>query len=222
MARPLQPLAGRLSRPAVNRAKRLISLPVARNLDVLGVIWGTDKARSQHAYTPHYARHLKRRRRQIQAVLEIGIGGYDWADGGNSLLMWRSYFPNATIYGLDIHEKRIDEPRIVTLQGDQSDPDSLLAAVQGCPPFDLIVDDGSHIGSHIITTFETLLPLLKPGGLYAIEDMETAYWPDHGGGPPGTPGTSVSLVKGLLDDVNRGGRVAEVHCYHQLAIITKR
>ncbi len=221
MARPFKQLAEQLPRPAVNRAKRYASLPVAWNLNLLGILWGTDKAKGHHAYTPHYARHLRGRRRKVRCVLEIGIGGYDLAEGGHSLLMWRSYFPNATIYGLDIHEKRIDAPRVVVLQGDQSDPDSLLEAIKDCPPFDLIVDDGSHIASHIVTTFETLYPLLSPGGLYVIEDMHTAYLPEFEGGPPGTDGTSVVLVKSLLDDLNVNGRVAQVHAYPRLAVIRK-
>jgi demethylmacrocin O-methyltransferase len=40
---------------------------------------------------------------------------------------------------------------------------------------------------------------VSPGGLYVIEDLETAYDEDYGGGVPGTPGTAMSLLKELLD-----------------------
>jgi hypothetical protein len=224
MARPFKQLAERLPRPVVNRAKHYASLPVAWNLDLLGVLWGTDKPVGHHAYTPHDARHLRARRRRVRCVLEIGIGERgDPSGGGNSLRMWRSYFPKATIYGIDLYEKHIDEPRIVALQADQSDAESLLDAVRACPPFDLIVDDGSHVASHVVTTFETLFPRLRRGGLYVIEDLETAYWPEYEGGPPGTAGTSVALVKSLLDDLNAGGRpVGEIHAYLDLDVIRKR
>jgi hypothetical protein len=219
--RPLQWFAQRLPRRAVNRVKRAIAFPVAWNLDALAVLWGTDKAPGHHGYTRYYARHL--RRRSVRCVLEIGIGENQDPDrGGNSLLMWRSYFPNATIYGLDIHEKRLDEPRIIPLQADQSDQASIERAVADCPPFDLIVDDGSHVASHISTSFETLFPKIKPGGLYAIEDLVFAYLHDYGGGPPGTLGTGVDLTKSLLDHVNVGPRpIAAVHAYPGLALIER-
>ena len=219
--RPLRRLAQRLPRPAVNRAKRVIAAPVAWNLDTLAVLWGTDKAPGHHGYTRYYARHLNRR--SVGCVLEIGIGeNQDPERGGNSLLMWRSYFPNATIFGLDLYEKRLDEPRIVALQADQSDQASLERAVADCPPFDLVVDDGSHVASHVATSFDTLFPKVKPGGFYAIEDLVFAYFRDYGGGPPGTPGTAVDLAKALLDHVNIGPRpIAAVYAYPGLALIQR-
>jgi 8-demethyl-8-alpha-L-rhamnosyltetracenomycin-C 2'-O-methyltransferase len=137
--------------------------------------------------------------------------------------MWRNYFPRAAVYGIDLYEKYLDtEARITTLQADQSDPDALREAVNGCPPFDLVVDDGSHIGSHVITTFEVLFPMVKPGGYYAIEDLETSYLKAYGGGPPGAPNTAAALAKRLLDDVNVGTRpIAAMHAYPGLVLIEK-
>ena len=133
LGRVLQGVAGRLPRSIADTGRRVVWLPAAWDLDTLAMLWGTDKAPGRHGYTCHYARHLKRR--SVRCMLEIGIGGYeDPKSGGNSLRMWRSYFPKATIYGLDIHKKLLDEPRIVALQGDQSDPRSLQAAVRRCPP----------------------------------------------------------------------------------------
>jgi hypothetical protein len=219
----LTALAARVPRPLINRVKRVVAAPVAWNLHALAAVWGADKARHQHGYTTHYARYLKRR--SVRCVLEVGIGGYeDPAVGGSSLLMWRSYFPNATIYGLDLYEKRIEAPRVVVRQGDQSDPGSLERAVAGCPPFDLIVDDGSHLASHTLTTFETLFPKLKPGGIYAVEDLWYAYRADYEGGPPGTPGTHVELIRGLVDRTQAGSGardIAELHVFNNLALIRK-
>ena len=84
------------------------------------------------------------------------------------------------------------------------------------------MDDGSHVGSHILTSFEVLFPKLTPGGTYAIEDLHTAYWPDFGGGPPGTPNNAVALAKSLLDELNIGPRaLAAVHAYPGLVLIQK-
>ena len=224
MTRQLTRLTTPLPRSAVNRIKQILGLAVASNLNALAVLWGTDKALGHHGYTPHYATHLRSRRRSIECVLEIGIGNErDPLTGGNSLRMWRHYFPRAKIYGIDLYDKWFDdEARITALKADQSDPIALRQAVDGCPPFDLVVDDGSHVGSHVITTFDVLFPMVKPGGYYAIEDLETSYLPAYGGGPPGAPDTAASLAKALLDDLNVGPRpIAAVHAYPGLVLVEK-
>ena len=215
--------AARVPRPLITRIKRVIAAPLGWNLHALAVVWGADKARHQHGYTTHYARLLKRR--SVRYMLEIGIGGYEDPDvGGSSLLMWRNYFPKATIYGIDLYEKRVAAPRIVVRQADQSDPASLESAVADCPPFDLIVDDGSHMASHTVTAFETLFPKLKPGGLYTIEDLWWAYETEYEGGPPGTPGTAIELIQRLVDRTQTGSRardIAELHVFNNIAFIRK-
>ena len=70
-------------------------------------------------------------------------------------------------------------------------PDDLrrVLAAAGGPP-DVIIDDGSHIGEHVCTTFEALFPSMAAGGVYVIEDLHTSYWPSYGGArrPAGTHG----------------------------------
>lgn len=43
--------------------------------------------------------------------------------------------------------------------------------------FDIIIDDGSHIGTEQIATFNNLWPSLNPGGWYVVEDLFAAYDP---------------------------------------------
>lgn len=160
----------------------------------------------------------------MKSVLEIGVGGYgNPVSGGASLRMWRSYFPSATVYGLDISPKRLPpEPRIVVLEGDQSDEAFLTRLAASYGPFDLVVDDGSHLGRHQRASFAALFPAVRPSGLYVIEDLETAYWEDWEGGPPGTTGTGVDLAKELLNDVNIGPRaVASVYVYPDIVFIER-
>jgi cephalosporin hydroxylase len=212
---------------------RLAAYPFRGNLTMLAAIYGSDKT-NRHAYTEHYQRHLSHLRRQPVRVLEIGIGGYDTPQGGASLRMWRSYFRHADVHGLDLHFKAISEPGITAHQGDQSDPEVLRRLGDAHGPFDIVIDDGSHINRHIRASFGVLFPdYLKPGGWYVIEDMATAYLDDFGGGAVGTPETSVELVKDLVDDVNRtfweagggGGHhplaVKSIHVYEQIAFIAK-
>jgi SAM-dependent methyltransferase len=43
-------------------------------------------------------------------------------------------------------------------------------------PLDLVFDDASHFYRFSKVSFETLFPLLRPGGLYVIEDWSWVCW----------------------------------------------
>jgi hypothetical protein len=123
-----------------------------------------------HEYTPVYWDLLKDRRENVRSVLEIGV------NTGASLRTWREFFPNAMITGLDCETGCLfTEDRIRTLYAHQASPASLLAAMQHIPPedppFDLIVDDGSHKTDDQIVSMLTLLPFMARDGLYVIEDL---------------------------------------------------
>lgn len=194
-------------RRLLRRAALFVRIHVGTDLDALALWYGTDKSSWHHDYTRLYERHLRSRRDRVRSVLEIGVGGttsfagYESSTGGQSLHMWRRYFPNASILGIDIHPKAIAGDRILFEQGDQSDREFLARVIRTHGPFDLVIDDGSHTGHDITTSFSTLWDAVRPGGWYVVEDLFTAYHPDFGGGPPGTPGTSAELIKTLVDDV---------------------
>jgi hypothetical protein len=61
---------------------------------------------------------------------------------------------------------------------DQSDPGAVEAAIALIAhPVHLIIDDGSHLPPHQLSTLSILLDqLLQPGGVYIVEDIETSYW----------------------------------------------
>lgn len=131
-----------------------------------------------HDYLRLYERYLGLDRDRVMSVLEIGV------QKGASIRMWEEYFPNAQIYGLDINESalRVTGSRITINLVDQSDAEALedFAARHG--PFDLIIEDGSHIWSHQITSLRTLLRHVKPGGRYVVEDLHTSHSPEFGEG----------------------------------------
>jgi len=118
--------------------------------------------------------------------------------------MWKEYFPNAQIFGLDIVDKSfVDEPRIKTFQGDQTDPAVLNAIVKEAGTLHLVIDDGSHRPADIIASFNLLFPLLADDGIYVIEDTQTSYWPESGGQEdPAADGTTMAFVKRLMDGLN--------------------
>lgn len=209
------------------------------DLGDLAIRFGTDKWGAWHWYTRDYDRHFAPLREEPVRVLEIGIGGYADPDaGGGSLRMWKSYFRRGIVVGIDLFDKPgVAEPRIRTLAGSQDDPNFLARVAAQHGPFDIVIDDGSHLNEHVLASFAALFPHVRPGGFYVIEDHQTAYWPQYGGssGPEAGPGTSVGLLKALLDGLDhqesahpRGYEpsytdlhVTGVHCYHNLAFVEK-
>lgn len=216
-------LAHAALQPAYHAALRLARW----DLDRVARGFETDKSSQVHGYTQYYARHLPRRR-DVKALLEIGVGGYSSSEGGHSIQMWGRYFDRANIIGIDVHDKQLTGPRISFERGSQDDPEFLAAVAERYGPFDVVIDDGSHIGRHVRASFSALLPHVKPGGWYVIEDLATAYHPDWEGGPPGTAGTQIELIKDLVDKVHdrhlpEAGphQVDEVHVYNEIAFVRK-
>lgn len=208
-----------------------------RDLCRLAKLYGSDKW-GTHWYTPHYEFHFARLRRRRLTVLEIGVGGYDRPRvGGASLRMWRAYFPRSRVFGVDVYDKSFhDERRIKTFQGSQSDPAFPRRVADTIGGIDIIIDDGSHVNTDVLTSFEVLFPLLHDGGIYVIEDTQTAHWEEFGGrrGPATPPDTSLGFVKTLVDGLNYeefgvdGYRptyydqhVVSLHFYHNLIFIYK-
>jgi cephalosporin hydroxylase len=207
------------------------------NLALIAYLYGSDKW-GYHNYIQCYQRHFSPLRGSKVNLLEIGVGGYDRVDyGGHSLRMWKKYFPRGRIYGIDICDKTgIEEPRIKTFQGSQDDPEFLHRVVAEIGRLDIVIDDGSHQNSHVISSFKTLFPLLDIGGLYVIEDLQTSYDSDFGGNSENLndPGTSMFMLRGLVDGLNYQEYLKEgqqpsyfdkhiigLHFYHNMVFIQK-
>ena len=140
-------------------------------LNAIGLKHGTDKASSHHNYLQFYELFFAPLRNEKLAVLEIGV-----LDGA-SLKTWEEYFPNANVIGVDIVavSKRFERNRIEIVVADQSNIEELTSIGIKRGPFDIIIEDGSHIWDHQITSLQTLFPFLKNGGIYIVEDLQTNY-----------------------------------------------
>lgn len=223
------------------QTRSVISFFLKKNLTQLALIHGTDK-QIGHKYARHYQHHFAALRRKKLNILEIGIGGYERPrSGGRSLRMWRSYFTKSRIFGIDINDKSPhDEKRIKTFQGDQTDTDFLKRVVEEIGRVDIIIDDGSHLNDHVITSFKFLFPLLADNGIYVVEDTQTSYWTvvqdmDYGGSSDLTaPHTSMNYLKSLVDGLNHeeftmddyvptyfDKHITAMHFYHNLVFIYK-
>jgi len=234
-------LKGRLSRERFEALRSSFAEPLSfffrRDLNMLATLSGTDKW-GVHWYTQHYARHFQQLRNKPITLLEIGIGGYDKPEvGGQSLRMWRRYFRRGKIVGLDYYDKSPHaEKRIRIYQGDQSDEKLLQRIVAEVGRPDVIIDDGSHLNHHVIKSFEVLFPLLADDGIYVVEDIQTAYWPDCGGSSDNflTAPSSMCFFKGHVDGLNhaefkRPGytpsyydqHIVAMYFYHNMVFVQK-
>jgi len=126
-------------------------------------------------------------------------------NGGASLRMWKKYFPRSRIYAIDIHDKSaLQEDRIQIFRGSQADEGFLNEVFKQIGSLDIVIDDGSHVNAHVLTSFRTLFPLLKEGGIYAAEDLQTPNWKHFGGNSVqlNDPVTSMGFFKKLIDGLN--------------------
>ena len=143
----------------------------AASLDQIGLKHGTDKASSEHGYLAFYEHFFSSFRYKEITILELGILN------GASLKTWQEYFPSARIVGADINPatKRFETVRAAVELLDQSNIEELTRLALKHGPFDIVIDDGSHVWDHQITSLRTLFPFVRHDGLYVVEDLQTNY-----------------------------------------------
>jgi hypothetical protein len=158
--------------------------------------------------------------------------------------MWREYFPNATIVGIDNRDRHIQIEGVDIHICSQENEEGLFSLRGLYPDFGVIIDDASHISSKTITAFRALWPALAPGGVYVIEDLQTSYDMEHypgeaypdpegmhrGGRTPGGRLTAMAWCKRMADEVNSslfpenyrlGYDIASVAFYPNICFLTK-
>jgi hypothetical protein len=151
-------------------------------LQSLGLRHQTDKADRYHtfcgrSYLDVYETYFAPIRDQVRGVLELGVYR------GSSLKVWRDYFRNASVIGIDQDPQanQFYGERISVILGHQCDPQVLhraraAAAAAADTAFDIIIDDGSHLVEHMLGSLDAAWGHLKPGGLYTIEDLANTYY----------------------------------------------
>lgn len=142
-----------------------------KTLDELAIKYNTDKSSKHHNFTKFYDSFLTKIRFNSLKVLEIGV------KHGASIKMWADYFENSDVYGADIQISQCSKsiPKNVQLYSlDQSNKQQLIDFFKKHGTFDVIIDDGSHINSHQIITFDTSINYLKSNGIYILEDLHTS------------------------------------------------
>lgn len=125
---------------------------------------GGDKGTIHH-YIESYDRLFTPVRNEVINVLEIGI------NRGESLKMWREYFPNAHVYGIDIKLPNEKIDGVTMLECSQADQTKLFQIFDGIN-FDIVIDDGSHKIQHQLMSLKYLWSKMNKDGLYIIEDIQ--------------------------------------------------
>ncbi len=138
----------------------------------------TDKCLDGHKFIEIYQDLFEDERDSMSRFFEIGILN------GVSHLMWREYFPNAEIFGIDLmdYSEQSKGSGIQTFVADQSNRMDLERCIDTFGVnFDVILDDGGHAMDHQQVSLGYLFQYVKPGGLFIIEDIHTSlpkYYPD--------------------------------------------
>jgi hypothetical protein len=152
---------------------------------------------THHAYAEIYGRFLLP---HLQEVREVDNRGYRFLEIGagcaiphkkKGMQLWSKLFDrdDDVIYVAELKWRCIEKmkgyntvpDRIKILIGDQGEKESLDRWIKDTDGgnFDSIVDDGSHKNTHIYTSLHALWPVLKPGGLYFLEDLQVGRHRDY-------------------------------------------
>jgi hypothetical protein len=171
-------------------AESPFAFPISKDniLEKLGTKYRPTKR--THNYLPYYWMHFRDIRFDVKKVIEIGV------QTDHSILMWEAFFPNATIYGIDIDPKckQFEGGRRKIFIGDQSNADffhQVMREIGG--DIDIIIDDGSHRIEHQLKSFSLFFPTLTDHGIYVVEDT---------GGVVGDQDlVTVNALKELVDNI---------------------
>ncbi|HEX9425472.1 MAG TPA: CmcI family methyltransferase [Pyrinomonadaceae bacterium] len=118
------------------------------------------------------------------SILELGV-----CQGGSYVFLDKLFNPRR-MSAVEIRSQPVapllqylsrTENRFVHFATSQRDGEMLKQIVlrELADELDLVVDDASHSYEETKTSFEFLFPLLRPGGIYVIEDWSWAHHPNY-------------------------------------------
>ncbi len=168
---------------------------------------------------------------RIRSFLELGM----W-DGG-SLALWMELLNPDRLVGVDLSDvgdspylkRYLDESglheRVRThWKVDQADRERLTELLSDHrDTLDLVIDDASHLYGPTLSSFETIFPMLQPGGLYIIEDWAWEHWPEYSG--PGALWGDQRPMADLVHDLVRfaatSPAVASVSVFKDFVVVER-
>jgi predicted O-methyltransferase YrrM len=149
-------------------------------------------------------------------ILELGTAS------GASAVLWRELFQADKLVTIDRAKEPLELPGIRTYRGlDQADADALREIVRvEFDSLDLVIDDASHFYEPTRASFDVLFPLLRPGGLYVLEDWDWEVL-NRLADPP-LFGGAEGLVRLVAEVSRRVGRdVGSVSLHRSFAVVER-
>jgi hypothetical protein len=138
-----------------------------------------------HNHADVYDMLFRLKKNSVNLVVECGIGtnnpkikssmGINGKPGA-SLRVWRDFFPNARIIGIDIDRDILFlDHRIETFYCDQTNETDIFRFVNDAGiidnTIDIIIDDGLHNFEAGKVFFEGMINYMSNDGIYVIEDV---------------------------------------------------
>jgi hypothetical protein len=145
-----------------------------------------------NSYFEVYNRVLKPYIGKPVTLLEIGVLN------GGGLMTWRDFLgKKARIIGVDLNPKarQFEKFGFEIYIGDQSDSKFWKSFLHKNKNLDIVIDDGGHTNYQQINTMTCLLPKIREGGIYVVEDLHCSYLPSFAN--PSQTSTINSLIAGI-------------------------
>jgi hypothetical protein len=139
----------------------------------------TDK-NTTHSYLPLYQNLLISKKDTAKNVLEVGI------HRGGSIKLWNDFFPNATVYGLDINnsdsvwEEINNKEKIILYTSTDAYNNDIFTTnfLDKNIKCDFMLDDGPHTLESMKKFIKLYSQIMTDDGILIIEDVQSWDWID--------------------------------------------
>jgi hypothetical protein len=154
------------------------------SLDILVDNSQTDK-NTTHSYLSLYNQLLINKKITAKNVLEIGIGDFGEKNGG-SIKLWKDFFTNATIYGIDIlpinrvMDELLNNSRVILYTSTNGYNETFFKTqfLEKNIKFDFLLDDGPHTLESMKMFIKLYSQVMTDDGILIIEDIQSWDWID--------------------------------------------
>ena len=143
-------------------------------LEGLAEKYYTDKHFTHDFFRQVYQKEFEKIKDSARKVVELGV------HEGQSINIWREFFKNAKIIGIDcqINRAEIDNNErveLINMTVGSNDDEELENFSKQHDDIDLFIDDGSHLMKDQQVTIAKIFKSIKSGGIYVLEDLHTSY-----------------------------------------------
>ena len=144
----------------------------------------TDK-NTTHSYLELYQKLLISKKETAKNVLEVGIGNFGEKNGG-SIKLWKDFFTNATIYGLDIlpidrvMDELLNDDRVILYTSSNAYDNNFFTTqfLNKNIKCDFMLDDGPHTLESMKQFIKLYSQIMTDDGILIIEDVQSWDWID--------------------------------------------